>query len=449
MKRLAVVLVSALVAAACGPNGDSAPARREAAGVVDTAFGTGGIATIPRGSRLPGTVNDILELEDGSLLVGGQNAYVAKLAADGTPDRAFAVGGIDDARRGTATFQDVVRLGLLASGRIAVVEIHATPCPHPVFCGTDFGDVVARRIDRDGAADPSYGAAGLATLSFSRGSIVVSPNGRITSFTRWRVPIGDFFAVASLDPSGSRDAAYEDRAYQAVQSCAEKLFDSINVESVSALAVGDATLVFAAWSGWMVEPGRVPFLRLAGNGLCLVRLRGDGSVDAAFASGGRQAYMSAALTRSMAAFRVLSRADGEIVLVPNPAREPGVLMGPAFLFFSASGAPDLSQFASMAGTFINDATLQPNGKVVTVGFDSLDPGAATLPVNEANPLVWRSSPDAGSYDRGFGPAGAGFAMIKSGDRTVWPRKVFVDRNGAIVVGGHVVGTGEGALPRFR
>ena len=449
MNRLATVLFSALVVAACGREGDSAPSRGEAAGIVDAEFGIGGIAAVLHGSRLPGTVNDILELDDGSLLVGGKNGYVAKFTADGKPDPAFAGSGIDDTRRGTATFQDVERLALLASGRIAVVEIHRTPCPHPVFCGTDFGDVVARRIDRNGAADPSYGVAGLATLPFSRGSIVVSPNGRVTSFSRRVVPIATIFAVASLDPSGMRDPAYEDRALQAVQSCAGKFFDHIEIESVTGLAAEDRTLVFAAWSGWVVEQERVPFLRLAGNGACLMRLGADGGVDTAFAVDGQQTYMAAALTRSMAAFRVLSRADGEIVLVPNPSREPGVSMRPAFLFFSASGAPDLFQFASMAGAFINDATLQSNGKVVTVGFDGLDPGASTLPVNEANPLVWRSSPDAGTSDAGFGPAGAGFAMIKSGDRTVWPRKVLVDRNGAIVVGGHLVGTDEGALLRFR
>jgi hypothetical protein len=56
---------------------------------------------------------------------------------------------------------------------------------------------------------------------------------------------------------------------------------------------------------------------------------------------------------------------------------------------------------------------------------------------------------AGSYDAGFGLAPVGFAVLKTAAGPVQPGKVFIDRQGRILVGGYLGPTNSPAVLRLR
>jgi hypothetical protein len=96
-----------------------------------------------------------------------------------------------------------------------------------------------------------------------------------------------------------------------------------------------------------------------------------------------------------------------------------------------------------------DLTLQQDGKVIAVGLDAAIPGALSYPLDENNPKIARSLPSAGLFDAGFGPVRGGYAPLLTARGAVIPRKVVVDGDGALVVGGYIGSSRDGAVVKLR
>jgi len=410
-----------LFLAACGGGGS---AGGDAAGILDASFNAARIASVQ------GTINDVLELPDGSLLLAGSTGFVAKLNADGALDPAFATGGIDWTERGTAATRSTVRLAPYPQGAITVLEIHASPCIGG-FCNASIGDVVARRMSADGVDDATYGVSGLGTLPAARGSIVVSPDGRVTAFAITPGRYRSFFQVQALDAMGRVDMLFARRAEDAVRSCRGSVlpYDDTEPRSVVATGAGDGILIAASWPN---------------SGLCLVRLDAQGALDSAFAFGGRRGVRFDRLPDpQLPVLAVFARGDGQIaVVMALTVRAPaGSTRVPAVLFFASNG--DLASVTSRPDgfpAFMIDVAMQANGKLVSAGFATAD---------GTTPQLWRSMPEANASDGSFGPFGLGYNAIDSGSLMVMPEKVIVDRAGRILVSGSNGATREPAVIRFR
>ena len=462
-----IFLIAAVCVASCGGGGSStqAPVKdSEAAGIIDTAFGEQGVAVVPRQIVFPGATNDIVELEAEGYLVGGRGPYVAKLTVGGQFDPAFASGGVDTAKRTLAQEsvfndrQETFRMAALPANRIAVVEWHGgSGCglAPGLVCSWQVNDIVARRIDALGNLDISYGNGGLALLEraqHAKGTVVVSPSGRVTSIfmsliEHFMYPNAGYpLALLSLDSRGIRDPAFEANALASLSQCGARFDPPLTpINSVSAAALGDRIVVATGWGGTNDT-----------QGVCVSRLEADGRLDATFATSGFQTFAGSKIDKRLGAFRVLPRADGEIVVALNAWATAGaaplgpieLAIPPVFLFLTAAGAKDpvaateAIQVAPATAQRIVDVALQANGKIVLLGVRFQNDAL------EAE--VWRATPNAGAVDYAFGPAGGGHVTLKTPEGgNLVTEKVFIDRNGAIFVPGYRANLYDGATLRLR
>jgi uncharacterized delta-60 repeat protein len=122
-----------------------------AAGALDTAFGTNGLAAPPSTRVGANHCSSLAVLNDGRIVVGGYDgtqAFVGRLLANGARDTTF------DAASVPARLQGVSALGVGATGNVFVAGVNS-----------ELG-VEARviRLLANGALDPQYGNAGMATV---------------------------------------------------------------------------------------------------------------------------------------------------------------------------------------------------------------------------------------------------------------------------------------------
>ena len=153
-----------------------------------------------------------------------------------------------------------------------------------------------------------------------------------------------------------------------------------------------------------------------------------GSPVASFGTNGRAATPVGSNTADIVE-AVLAQPDGRIVAVgwANDGNNPKF----ALARFTAAGALDptfgaggkvLTDFPDVSGVFARDAALQPDGKIVAVGYNYFD-----------YVVVARYNPD-GSLDATF--SGDGMLATKFGTGDNAGLAVRVDAAGRIVVGGH-------------
>ena len=125
------------------------------AGTIDTAFGSGGAATLDVGDGVA-AVRAMVRQPDGKLLVAGTTdsagtgaGIVARFLPSGAPDAAFSTDGI-------------VQIG---STSTAVDAVALQPDGKVVAAGTTGGDSFVARLRPGGARDPGFGADGVVRRS--------------------------------------------------------------------------------------------------------------------------------------------------------------------------------------------------------------------------------------------------------------------------------------------
>jgi hypothetical protein len=225
-------------------------------GDYDTSFGNGGIVSFPATTaNVSGVARDLAQLPDGSLLVAGSQGIgplLAKLSSAGVPDTTFGTSVFDSVRRGTTLFQDAMLVAAAPANQFTVVETHGNPCiGSGFFCGVQsFRDIFSRRINSNGHGDPTYGTGGATLIPFSEGSLAIAPSGALTVLTmRPQLAASSIFGVAALQPDGQRDAAFEQRALDALSTRSTAILSSRSVPIQSASHAGAVESCWWRW-GW-------------------------------------------------------------------------------------------------------------------------------------------------------------------------------------------------------
>ena len=170
-------------------NSDFALARLNADGTIDSTFGTHGLVTLDLGGSND-SITDIVLLQDGQFVVVGttdgngvQGAAFARFRVDGSLDTSFGTGSI-----GGTTIVGATVYG--AGGEDEPFSMIRQPDGKFVACGTEVqvnngfdyvADMLAIRVNADGAVDTGFGAHGVSVTSTGRGAraCAAMPDGRL------------------------------------------------------------------------------------------------------------------------------------------------------------------------------------------------------------------------------------------------------------------------------
>lgn len=177
------VVLAGRVAPSGGSNGDVGLVKFTAAGVPDTAFGTGGTGTVRRITPEHDEARDIVAMPDGRLLVVGERGatntggpyvlWLARYLANGQLDTTFGSGGIAT----LATPLSGYAVAVQADGAVWVAG--GTPAANG--SSADYG---LARFTATGQPDGSFGSGGLLAVDLfggfdTPGAMLLQPDGRV------------------------------------------------------------------------------------------------------------------------------------------------------------------------------------------------------------------------------------------------------------------------------
>jgi uncharacterized delta-60 repeat protein len=369
-------------------------------GDLDPAFGKGGVVMTDFNTSTD-LANAVALQPDGKLVVAGttytdndfsnEDFAIARYNTDGSLDTSFGNNG-----KVTTDFP-----GLAAVISAVVVQpdgkIVVAGGAFPLF--TFAGDFKVARYNPNGSLDTSFGAGGIVTTIFpGDGSfafaLALQPDGKIiaagTDFFDFNP--GDMsdtnFALARYNPDGSLDTTFgsggtvttdflgaEDDAYSVLIQPDRKI-----------VAVGSANSPFDYYD------------------FAAARYSPNGTLDTTFGTGGKVRVDFGNQDLDIASDAAL-QSDGKIVAAGTTVFDFGVEQDFALTRFNSNGTVDptfgtggllLIDFDSFAQS-ANAVLLQPDGKIVAVGFPNTES-------DDSDFLLARCNPD-GSLDPGFGAGG--------------------------------------------
>jgi uncharacterized delta-60 repeat protein len=168
-----------------GPGGDAFTlVRYDAAGQLDTGFGTGGVQLTPAGGGLAsGFGIDAARMADGRFVLSqsvwgadGLARTIARYTADGKPDTSFGNKGVLTLGPGTPFGVPTEGLAVQADGKLVLTG------PTNTQAGTS-QDVLVVRLHADGSLDTGFGTGGSTVVSVGSidmpSTIAVQANGKI------------------------------------------------------------------------------------------------------------------------------------------------------------------------------------------------------------------------------------------------------------------------------
>ena len=342
-------------------------------GTLDASFGTDGKVQTDFQDGYDG-IRSLAIQADGKIVAGGYSSLgpkydyaLARYNTDGSLDASFGTGG-----KVIANFlsdsEFLVDLAIQSDGKIVAVGFDTNVIP------SSESDFITIRIKPDGGIDSSFGTGGIVRtdLGISRGdysnAVAVQPDGKI-------VVVGDAatigglsdFAAVRYETNGSLDTTFDGDGKLRI------LFDSVS-SSANDVAIGtDGNLVLAGRAG-------------LGNDIdfALVRIKNDGSLDAAFDVDGRatvafDASFSGAgkiaapsVISNDQAYAVAIQTDGKIVAAGNTG--VGETSDFALARLNYDGSPD-SSFDTDGKTttsfgdddFVSSVAIQSDGKIIVAG----------------------------------------------------------------------------------
>jgi uncharacterized delta-60 repeat protein len=351
---------------------DFAIARYNADGTLDSTFGGQGKVT----TDFPGLAaeaSSVVIQPDGKIVVAGGafplftflgNVEIVRYNADGSLDGSFGSGGIVTTHfpGGQGSYASAVTLQ--PDGKIVAAGTHYVNFSSDVNSDTDFA---LARYNANGTPDVSFGTNGLVTTDFNHFnddafSILVQPDGRLVAVgsATTQTTSSDFAAARYLS-NGSLDPSFGN-AGKVRTDFGSSGFD----QARSATIQSDGKIVAA---GTTISPNGGTQL------FALVRYNSNGVLDRTFSGDGRQTVDFGSCCQS--AYKVLLQADGKIVAVGYPNTESSdsdFLLartnsnGQLDTTFGTGGKVRTS-FGNLNGG-ANGAVLEPDGKVVAVGFQA-------------------------------------------------------------------------------
>ena len=353
-----------------------------APGSLDFSFGSGGIVVTPiTESPYYEEPHSMQVQPDGKIVVGGQiieydnsgdyytvSFFLARYNPNGTLDASFGTNG-------------KVIAPVPYNGEYVGEEIALQPDGKIVAVGyirnvSSFSDYAVNRYNSDGTLDASFGAGGKVItqvgdyFEFAR-SVAVQPDGKIVVAGYSYLGGNDWaFAVVRYNANGSLDTSF---------GTGGKVLTPVGNNFVYVGAVllqSDGKIAVVGGSGPQ-------------NLFTLVRFNADGSLDSGFGSNGKVFH---SIFGPANFYDGILQPDGKIVAAGSSNGNTAVLR------FNTNGSIDTSFAANGVFTTqdnfhtIFNIALQPNGKIVTFGFDSSGPNFNKFAVLRLNP---NGSPDAG------------------------------------------------------
>jgi len=283
-------------------------------GDLDPTFGTGGFTLTgltAAGFELP--AKPIVQ-PDGKVLLcstvgtggpSGNDMFIARFNADGSPDTSFDFDGqvtVDFAGRADGCNA----LALQADGKIVAVGTSSDTTPN--------ADFAVARVNADGSLDPTFGAgSGTVLVPFdlggnngdTAGAVTMQPDGKIL-VAGWAVVGSNTydFAIVRLLPDGTRDTTFNSTGRVTVA------FDfpgTNGVDQADAIIVDDAGRIVV---------GGVAETQPGSFGFALARLLPTGQLDHNFSADGRATIdFDLGATMTDLSYQSILTRDGKIVMV--------------------------------------------------------------------------------------------------------------------------------------
>ena len=348
---------------------DFAIARYTPEGRLDDSFGTKGRVTtdFPGLAAVPSAV---LVQPDGKIVVAGGayplfvfagNFELARYNPDGSLDASFGNGGIVTTNFGFGGY--AFGLALQPDGKIVAAGTVFVDFSSDDSSDTDFG---LARYNADGTLDPSFGNGGKVRTDFDgynddAMAVLVQPDGRIVAAGSAKNPFNFYdFALARYEADGTLDTSFGQGGKVRTDFGAQN-FDRAR----SAVLQPDGRIVAAGFAS----------LAFGDTRYAAARYNADGTIDKSFGTKGRVRLHFGSCCEE--AHSVLLQGDGKIVLVGYPDSESsdsdfvlarldaGGVLDPGF----GKNGWVRTSFGSLNGG-ANGATLQPDGKIVAVGFQA-------------------------------------------------------------------------------
>jgi uncharacterized delta-60 repeat protein len=348
---------------------DFAIARYNTDGTLDASFGNNGRVTTDF-PNLAAVISAVVVQPDGKIVVAG-GAYplftfagdfkVARYNPDGSLDNSFGIGGIvTTIFPGDGSY--AFALALQSDGKI-------------IAAGTDFfdfnpgdmsdTDFALARYNPDGSLDATFGNGGTTTTDFLGHeddvySVLIQPDGKIVAVGSANSPIDYYdFAVARYLANGTLDTTFGTGGKTRLD------FGNNDLDIANDAALQSDGKIVAAGTTVFDFGVQEPF--------ALARFNSNGTVDTSFGNGGLVLIDFGSFLQSANA--VLVQPDGKIVTVGYPNTE---LDDSDFLLARCNPNGSLDPSFGVGGkvrtslgdlnSAANGAVLQPDGKIVAVGF---------------------------------------------------------------------------------
>jgi uncharacterized delta-60 repeat protein len=372
----------------------SVNAAPNAPGDLDVSFGGFGTGGQVFTYGLEGPTSGMVLQPDGQIVVIGDTefgGFVSRYLPNGTLDSTFG----DD---GTYTFFFSVLsqlhandVALQSDGKILVAgTFEALP-----------SEFILIRVQSFGLLDYSFGENGYVTTTFSSGiseanAVLIQPDGKIVVAGNVLVGGDADFAVARFTPDGTLDNTFGGDGRVTIGLGGWESGTSIARQA-------DGKLVVAGSSEQGLISGDFDF--------AIARLNSDGTLDSSFDGDGK---VTSDLGEEDLGSAVFIQPDGKIVVVGD--RNSDLVDGLAEEAIVARYHPDgsldesfagdgVSQIGSLSGQIV-DGALQPDGKILLLGYH-------TSPDGDTKMALYRLNPD-GSTDSTLN--GDGDALIDFGGR---------------------------------
>jgi uncharacterized delta-60 repeat protein len=244
------------------------------------------------------------------------------------------------------------------------------------------------RLNTNGTVDPSFGSAGVDNLeppgatALGFAAAAIQSDGKIVALAETY----NGLMVARVEPNGSLDSSFGTGGFTATVSLA-----GFNNLFPGGLAIQ--------------SDGKIVVVAGGGNPSIMARFDTNGTLDSTFGTGGVANLVSPSPTQvavqSNGKILVTSGVDGQMVLAPQPASQPGTIIR-----YNSNGTVDTTfGSAGIAASLPSASALlvQSDGKILVAGGATSKVNAPPAASDVGFGLV-RYNPN-GSLDRTFGTGG--------------------------------------------
>jgi uncharacterized delta-60 repeat protein len=248
-----------------------------ASGSLDTCFGSGGKVTTALSGSTTSSAQDVAIQTDGKVVVLANGFQVLRYNSNGLLDSSFGSGGL-----ATLSFikssgdTGAYALAIQSDGKI-IVAGYAT------IKGSTVGFAVAR-LNSNGSLDNSFGSGGKVLFNF-QSNISALARGVTIQSNGYIVVAGDSegaFAVARLAPNGAFDSGFNGsgKVTVSVANSTDGIGGAYDVTTQKVLAGG-------VLQEKIVAAGIRPRLAVVDRDIAVLRFNPNGSLDSSFGSGGK------------------------------------------------------------------------------------------------------------------------------------------------------------------